>query len=305
MMSPEAGQGSGVRPDDSPPVPHRRRSSDQGSAGIGGPPSARQIRISDYDSDKPATYLPQYCRVFADLMDRELTLLELGVLRAGSLLLWRDMFPRAEIVGLDLQPVTLPDDCSRIHIYQGPQQDTALLDRIAYETAPQGFDIILDDASHIARYTSASFWHLFRHHLKPGGIYVIEDWGSGYWPSWPDGRRYNRSQLARLEGEGRPRHENAADGAGTKVRSMLRRLPRGKLRAALKNAYYRWKLLPAPFPSHDAGMVGFVKQLVDATAMEDITRPDRGIEPFRRSMIAELRFTCGQVFVFKRVAGKQ
>jgi len=35
--------------------------------------------------------------------------------------------------------------------------------------------------------TRRSFWHFFQHHLKPGGLYVIEDWGTGYWSDWPDG----------------------------------------------------------------------------------------------------------------------
>jgi hypothetical protein len=24
-------------------------------------------------------------------------------------------------------------------------------------------------------------------HIRPGGFYVVEDWGTGYWPNWPDG----------------------------------------------------------------------------------------------------------------------
>jgi hypothetical protein len=34
------------------------------------------------------------------------------------------------------------------------------LDRIAGERAPDCFDIIIDDASHIAEFTKISFWHL-------------------------------------------------------------------------------------------------------------------------------------------------
>src|SRR5438309_8699047 len=52
------------------------------------------------------------------------------------------------------------------------------------ETAPEGFDVIIDDCSHIGELTRISFWHLFEHHLKPGGLYVIEDWSTGYWDSW-------------------------------------------------------------------------------------------------------------------------
>jgi hypothetical protein len=50
---------------------------------------------------------------------------------------------------------------------------------IADNVAPEGFDIIIDDASHIGELTKTAFWHLFDNHLKPNGLYAIEDWGTG------------------------------------------------------------------------------------------------------------------------------
>ena len=79
----------------------------------------------------------------------------------------------------------------RIVVYRGRQEDADLLDRIAAEQAPAGFDVVIDDCSHLAAPTRASFWHLFDRHLKVGGVYVIEDWGVGYWDRWPDGARYS------------------------------------------------------------------------------------------------------------------
>ncbi len=122
-----------------------------------------------------------------------MAVLELGVLRGGSLRLWRDYFRKGTIVGLDRARVAVDDPERRIQIYQGSQDDTALLTRIAREHAPAGFDLIIDDASHVAALTRRSFWHLFEHHLKPGGLYVIEDWGMGYWSDWPDGAAATRA----------------------------------------------------------------------------------------------------------------
>lgn len=61
---------------------------------------------------------------------------------------------------------------------------------VARKTAPEGFDIIIDDASHFGDLTKIAFWHLFDNHLKPSGLYVIEDWGTGYWSDWTDGKAY-------------------------------------------------------------------------------------------------------------------
>jgi hypothetical protein len=67
---------------------------------------------------------------------------------------------------------------------------------VARKTAPEGFDIIIDDASHFGDLTKIAFWHLFDNHLKPSRLYVIEDWGTGYWSDWTDGKTYRpRSKL--------------------------------------------------------------------------------------------------------------
>jgi hypothetical protein len=142
-----------------------------------------------YDTDKSALYRRSYDRFFDVLRTKPVRLLELGVLRGGSLRMWRDYFTDDLIVGLDINPVTLPE-AHRIRIYQGRQEDVALLDRIGQECAPDGFDIIIDDASHLGAPTWESFWHLFDHHLRPAGIYCIEDWRVGYWRDWADGSSY-------------------------------------------------------------------------------------------------------------------
>ena len=90
--------------------------------------------------------------------------------------------------------MVLPEsEMERIFIYQGLQDDVRLLDQIAAKHAPEGFDIIVDDASHIGSISRASFEALFDRHLKKEGLYAIEDWGTGYWAKWPDGAAYSGS----------------------------------------------------------------------------------------------------------------
>ena len=53
--------------------------------------------------------------------------------------------------------MSIPDHSGRVRTYTGKQQDLALLDRIAGECAPDGFDVIIDDCSHIGVLTKKSF----------------------------------------------------------------------------------------------------------------------------------------------------
>ena len=145
------------------------------------PPDMRskQLNLNAYDTDKiKLRYLDVYDQILVPCIDKAITLLEIGVYRGGSLKLWRDYFPRGTVVGIDRK---LPQDFQlgeRIHIFEGNQGDEEFLSKVATASAPGGFDIIIDDASHIGELTKTTFWHLFDHHLKPGGLYAIEDWGN-------------------------------------------------------------------------------------------------------------------------------
>ena len=130
----------------------------------------KTLDASKYDTDKAAHthYLRNYEEYFRPLLERDIRLLELGVYHGGSLLLWRDYFARGLVVGLDINPVHIEDPTGRVRVYQGQQQDTELLDRIARETAPEGFDVIIDDCAHVGHLARASFRHLFDRHRRLG-----------------------------------------------------------------------------------------------------------------------------------------
>lgn len=252
------------------------------------------LDASDYDTDKAlhTHYLRNYEEYFRPLLDRDVRLLELGVLKGGSLLLWRDYFERGIIAGLDLNPAHIEDPTGRIRLYQGGQQETALLDRIARECAPEGFDVIIDDCSHVGYLARVSFWHLFEHHLKPGGLYVIEDWGTGYWDFWDDGVRYRPRRGA--AGYSRLRHRlNRA--AMRLHNSKLGRLPLvGRLASTAKRV-----LQHRLYNSHNYGLVGFVKELVDELGMADITHPQFGTGEPRASRFREIKLSHSHLIVIK------
>ena len=106
---------------------------------------SKRIDATGYASDKAAHphYLRNYEKFFEHLVGKEIRLLELGVDKGGSLLLWRDYFEKGIIVGLDLARVTIEDTSGRVRFYQGHQEDTKLMDHIVAKEAPEGFEALL------------------------------------------------------------------------------------------------------------------------------------------------------------------
>lgn len=254
-----------------------------------------EISQDKYHTDKlvHTHYLRNYDQYFKALTDKEVRLLELGIKDGGSLLMWRDYFDKGLIVGLDIEPVRLDDDTGRVRVYQGQQQDAALLDRIRRETAPDGFDVIIDDCSHIGVLTRASFWHLFDNHLKPGGLYVIEDWGTGYWDTWVDGVGYEPRRAKQHYNPALYRLTRAV--ARLQASPLIIKLPlAGTLMKKAKAV-----VLDRQHYSHSAGLVGFVKELVDECGASDITHPQFGLSPHRPSKFEEMRILPSQVFIVK------
>jgi hypothetical protein len=235
------------------------------------------------DKTQSSGYLANFERHFGHLQNEPIKILELGVFHGGSLLMWQEYFPKALVAGLDRRSNPLEEVPERIHFYRGSQDDDALLDRIARECAPDGFDIVIDDASHIGTLSRASFRNLFHKHLKPGGLYVVEDWGTGYWASWPDGAHY---QMAADRGAQKP---------FPLLRWLIKRVP------GIRNLLIPAAGIDPDFAPHNFGMVGFVKELVDEVGWQDITYPKRGNEAFprRSSSIRDMTIYPGHIFLTK------
>ncbi|HTD32224.1 MAG TPA: class I SAM-dependent methyltransferase [Candidatus Elarobacter sp.] len=163
-----------------------------------------------------------YERYFAPLRDLPLTILELGVYEGESTKVFSRYFPNARIVAVDM--VLRDIDFSahpNVSYHECNQTNGEALRALVDREAPNGLDIVIDDASHVGWFTQISFYHLFPR-LVQGGLYVVEDWTTGYLPDWDDGGPFQRFDVA----------------------SINRRIP-------------------MRIPSHDFGMVGAVKWMLD------------------------------------------
>ena len=125
-------------------------------------------------------YLEVYEHHFDSIREKPLEILEIGVQGGGSLRMWRDYFPNARITGLDINKKCKKHRGDRIDIVIGDQEDTELLESLG------NFDIIIDDGGHTMKQQIMSFEVLWKH-INSGGVYVLEDLVTSYWPAFDGG----------------------------------------------------------------------------------------------------------------------
>lgn len=113
-------------------------------------------------------------------------IMELGIYRGGSTALFARLCQPEKLVAIDFSPDRVPaldaylereglSDTCRAH-YGVDQADVATLtELVEREFGGAPLDLVIDDASHFGPETRTSFNTLFPR-LRPGGLYVIEDW---------------------------------------------------------------------------------------------------------------------------------
>lgn len=137
------------------------------------------------------TFLDIYEKYFQDYTDKNIVFLEIGVLNGSSLRVWDEFFVNSKIIGIDIDPSKKQHESKNIEVFIGSQDSENLKNEILNKYS-DGFDIILDDGSHINTLTMASF-NLYFPKLKKGGLYIIEDthctYGKDFWSHFTDAVR--------------------------------------------------------------------------------------------------------------------
>ena len=145
--------------------------------------SSTLVEIANkYNSDKGTlafeahNYAAHYDEWFTEVRDRPITILEIGVkdirFPGASLDMWKEYFSQAKLIGFDIVDCREFDD-DRVTTFIGDQGNAFDLVECASKHGP--FDIVIDDGSHLTQNQITSFYTLFPLHVKPNGIYVIED----------------------------------------------------------------------------------------------------------------------------------
>lgn len=136
---------------------------------------------------KMAHYLPIYDRILGAAQGRDASFLEIGVYKGGSVRMWRDFFgPASRLTFIDIDPACKALELPGTEIRIGDQADADFLERLAADRGP--FDFVVDDGGHMMNQQTASFRALWPH-LKDGGLYIVEDVHTSYWPGFGGGLR--------------------------------------------------------------------------------------------------------------------
>jgi predicted O-methyltransferase YrrM len=122
------------------------------------------------------SYGPIYEKIFNELSTRNnVKILEIGVFSGAFTQVMHELFPNAEIYGVDinLKNYLYPQDNPKIHLFEmdGTKEKTA-------EFLNESFDLIIEDGSHMTVHQKKSL-DVFAPYLKRNGIYITEDIAQG------------------------------------------------------------------------------------------------------------------------------
>jgi hypothetical protein len=111
-------------------------------------------------------YVPMYTKMFNQIPPVT-RMLEVGILDGKSLAAWVELFPEAEIAGVDIEDRRVPKYITQTKRYVGDSTHSDVADIVG-----NGYDVIIDDGSHEYKDQIKTFDNLeacWKH------AYVIED----------------------------------------------------------------------------------------------------------------------------------
>lgn len=133
---------------------------------------AQGRHVNGTDKETNHRYGDAYESLFPDRAAVEL-MMEVGIADGSSLLAWREVFPSALCVGMDIH-CSCRAHGDRIEFHLGDQRSKDDCDRAA---AGRQFDFVCEDATHKLEDSLLTFFYLWPY-VAPGGLYVIEEFAN-------------------------------------------------------------------------------------------------------------------------------
>lgn len=147
-------------------------------------------------SSKIHNYTDVYEQYFGNIRNSNLKFLEIGIAGSNSVKMWDKYFQNAEstLYFIDIDQ-TAVNNCQklidlgiltrRVIPYQADQANKSHLKNFI-DSAGGEFDVIIDDGGHTMIQQIESFCFLFPY-LKKGGVYIVEDLHTSFWPLYGGG----------------------------------------------------------------------------------------------------------------------
>lgn len=129
------------------------------------------------DKNSFHSYLDTYEKILNKYKGKEINILEIGVQHGGSILLWHDFLPLANIIGTDIQNIIhekIFDNIEpmRVRVYLSDAYSDKFISEITRDY--YGLDVVIDDGPHTL---DSQILCLIKYIpiLNQGGTLIIED----------------------------------------------------------------------------------------------------------------------------------
>ena len=131
-------------------------------------------KYKESDNGTVHSYIEFYEGILFPYRNKKINLLEIGIWKGGSLLMWDEYFSKAKIFGIETSEFKWPDSevKKNIEVIQGDGSSSEILNNSKLKNVK--FDIIIDDANHNIKQQQDIF-NVFYKRLKKNGLYIIED----------------------------------------------------------------------------------------------------------------------------------
>lgn len=122
---------------------------------------------------KWSSYFPVYQSLVAPFAGKPVTIVEIGVLNGGSLVMWRELLgPDARIIGVDVNENARRMEEQGFEIFIGDQADEGFWDGFFQSVGE--IDVLVDDGGHTNRQQIVTLTKALPR-VRDGGVVIIED----------------------------------------------------------------------------------------------------------------------------------